>query len=90
MAVRVVPAQLASLAVFCPDLAADDDAFRDQLVFYHTSKPTRRHDEHSHDDENERLRQIGLAQGMINFARYALHRCSVAPPLLPASLLMLY
>ncbi|GME53405.1 Vacuolar fusion protein [Neofusicoccum parvum] len=69
MAVRVVPAQLASLAVFCPDLAADDDAFRDQLVFYHTSKPTRCHDEHSHDDENERLRQIGLAQGMINFAR---------------------
>ncbi|KAL1639671.1 hypothetical protein SLS58_007730 [Diplodia intermedia] len=65
MAARVVPAQLAFLALFCPTLAANDDAFRDQLVFYHSNKATRRHD----DDENERLRQIGLAQGMIDFAR---------------------
>ncbi|KAL0263498.1 hypothetical protein SLS55_002478 [Diplodia seriata] len=65
MAARVVPAQLAFLAIFCPTLAANDDAFRDQLVFYHSNKATRRHD----DDENERLRQIGLAQGMIDFAR---------------------
>ncbi|KAF4544679.1 Vacuolar fusion protein [Lasiodiplodia theobromae] len=67
MAARVVPAQLAFLAIFSPALAANDDAFRDQLVFYHSNKTTRRHDDEG--DENERLRQIGLAQGMVDFAR---------------------
>lgn len=74
MAARVVPAQLAFLAIFSPALAANDDAFRDQLVFYHSNKTTRRHDDEG--DENERLRQIGLAQGMVDFARCA---CSPIP-----------
>lgn len=69
MAARVVPAQLAFLAIFCPSLADSDDAFRDQLVFYHSNKAARRNDDDQHGDENERLRQIGLAQGMIGFAR---------------------
>ncbi|KAF4313387.1 vacuolar fusion protein [Botryosphaeria dothidea] len=69
MAARVVPAQLAFLAIFCPYLADNDDAFREQLVFYYSNKATRRNEDDKHDDENERLRQIGLAQGMIDFAR---------------------
>jgi hypothetical protein len=78
----VIPAQLAYLAVYNPNLGPTDETIADQIVFY-TSKSThaRRLDKSSteeennrgfEDEQNERLRQIGLAQGMVNFARWAL------------------
>ncbi|WPH01080.1 Vacuolar fusion protein CCZ1-like protein [Acrodontium crateriforme] len=80
---RVVPAQLAFLAIYNPSLGPTDDTFRDQLLFYYSrsahearvaAKRGPRRDEtvdpaRLREAENEKLRQIGLAQGMVNFAR---------------------
>ncbi|KAJ5468608.1 hypothetical protein N7475_006360, partial [Penicillium sp. IBT 31633x] len=74
----VIPAQLAYLAIYNPTLGPTDETIADQIVFY-TSKPNhaRRIDgstseestnKNIEDEGNERLRQIGLAQGMISFA----------------------
>ncbi|KAF2142609.1 uncharacterized protein K452DRAFT_297865 [Aplosporella prunicola CBS 121167] len=76
-AAKVVPAQLAFLAIYNPCLGRTDETFRDQLVFYYSknSRPRRRDDAQpadAHDDSddiNEQLRQIGLAQGVVNFAQ---------------------
>lgn len=80
----VVPAQLAFLAIYNPTLGPTDETFADQLVFWYSRKATeaRRADKANNDaasdarrkaadreEENERLRQIGLAQGMIGFAK---------------------
>lgn len=75
----VIPAQLSYLAIYNPSLGPTDETIADQIVFY-TSKSSyaRRIDGSTaegeankclEDEENERLRQIGLAQGMVNFAR---------------------
>ena len=77
----VIPAQLAYLAIYNPNLGPTDETIADQIVFY-TSKSsharrldnsTTEEDENKgvEDEKNERLRQIGLAQGMVNFARWA-------------------
>ncbi|CAI7614690.1 unnamed protein product [Penicillium glandicola] len=74
----VVPAQLSYLAIYNPTLGPTDETIADQIVFY-TSKSShaRRIDGSTaegegnkclEDEENERLRQIGLAQGIVNFA----------------------
>ncbi|KAH6655570.1 hypothetical protein BKA67DRAFT_591881 [Truncatella angustata] len=78
----VVPAQLGFLAIFNPSLGATDETIDDQIVYYASvnsqqqSQPRRRHrskakptDGISQDERNERLRQIGLAQGMVEFGR---------------------
>jgi hypothetical protein len=81
----VVPAQLAFLAIYNPNLGPTDDTFADQLVFWYSRKAAeaRRADKDKvpnaasdarrkaadREEENERLRQIGLAQGMIGFAK---------------------
>ena len=75
---KVRPAQLSFLAIFNPALGSTDEAVRDQIVFYsskaarsqqalrgHGTDSPRREDE----EENERLRQVGLAQGMVDFAK---------------------
>lgn len=75
---EVRPAQLSFLAIYNPSLGSTDEAFRDQIVFYssraarlrkvrksHGTDATALHDE----EENERLRQVGLAQGMVDFAK---------------------
>ncbi|KAI9375391.1 hypothetical protein BJX61DRAFT_539818 [Aspergillus egyptiacus] len=74
----VVPAQLSFLAIYNPQLGTTDETLRDQVVFY-TSRSSllRRQDSSAATDEdggasddwNERLRQIGLAQGMVSFAK---------------------
>ena len=77
----IVPAQLGFLAIFNPSLGSTDDTIDDQIVYYasattqHAARK-RRHkttgrptDVVSQEERNERLRQIGLAQGMINFSR---------------------
>ncbi|KGO76836.1 Protein of unknown function DUF1712, fungi [Penicillium italicum] len=74
----VIPAQLSYLAIYNPTLGPTDETIADQIVFY-TSKSShaRRIDDTTEegesnkgleDEKNERLRQIGLAQGMVNFA----------------------
>lgn len=75
----VVPAQLAFLAIYNPTLGSTDETIEDQIVFYTSRSDHLRHIEGSEADEdnnrssedgtNERQRQIGLAQGMVNFAR---------------------
>ncbi|KAG6319609.1 hypothetical protein E4U44_006881 [Claviceps purpurea] len=76
----IVPAQLGFLAIFNPCLGSANDTVDDQIVYYaslntqHTASNKRRlhgrlADAVSQEERNERLRQIGLAQGMINFSR---------------------
>ncbi|KAI1085277.1 hypothetical protein F5B20DRAFT_137790 [Whalleya microplaca] len=81
----VVPAQLGFLAIFNPSLGATDDTIDDQIVYYasvstNTQQSRRKQQRHhrsrgkpteniSQDERNERLRQIGLAQGMVEFSR---------------------
>lgn len=74
----VIPAQLSFLAIYNPTLGPTDETLEDQILFY-TSRADRQCEDEtisggdgnklSDDEKNERLRQIGLAQGMVNFAR---------------------
>ncbi|RHZ52270.1 uncharacterized protein CDV56_103347 [Aspergillus thermomutatus] len=73
-----VPAQLSFLAIYNPLLGPTDESIGDQVVFYTSRAERLRRNERSavgNDDaeftegRNERLRQIGLAQGMVSFAR---------------------
>lgn len=73
----VIPAQLSFLAIYNPLLGPTDETLSDQIVFY-TSRSSRLgrisatedKDESSKDEWNDRLRQIGLAQGMVGFAKW--------------------
>ncbi|KAI0893537.1 hypothetical protein F4806DRAFT_476182 [Annulohypoxylon nitens] len=75
----VVPAQLGFLAIYNPSLGTTDETLDDQIVYYasvNTQTKKRRHrsrgkptDNISQEERNERLRQIGLAQGMVEFSR---------------------
>ncbi|KAJ4994271.1 hypothetical protein SVAN01_00100 [Stagonosporopsis vannaccii] len=58
---RVVPAQLSFLAIYSPALGDSDETFHRQIVYYYAKAGS--------DDANEQLRQVGLAQGMVGFAR---------------------
>lgn len=75
---QVVPARLAFLAIYNPALGPSDETFHHQLVFYYNraahdarvaSRKSSRNDAAGGDAiralENEKLRQIGLAQGMV-------------------------
>ncbi|KAH8422875.1 uncharacterized protein LDX57_000628 [Aspergillus melleus] len=74
----VVPAQLSYLTIYNPLLGPTDETIQDQVVFY-TSRAARLRrredsaagidDNDSNGEHNEKLRQIGLAQGMVSFAR---------------------
>ena len=72
----VTPARLGFLAIYNPTLGPTDETLDDQIVFY-TSRPSQsQHADNAgenentagEEDQNERLRQIGLAQGMVSFA----------------------
>lgn len=76
----IVPAQLGFLAIFNPSLGNTDETIDDQIVYYasvttQTSSYKRRRTrgqptkDISPEERNERLRQIGLAQGMASFSR---------------------
>lgn len=74
----VVPACLSFLAIYNPSLGRSEDSLDEQIVYYHSKTDGQ---EKSHDsdgstrdgqadqEKNERLRQIGLAQGMVEFAK---------------------
>jgi len=68
----VVPAQLGFLAIYNPSLGTTDETLSDQIVYY-TSKDSRsrgrKEGDVSKEELNERLRQIGLAQGMVDFGK---------------------
>lgn len=79
---NVVPARLNYLAIYNPSLGPTDETFQDQLVFYYSraaheartaARKNARNDAAGGDairaEENEKLRNIGLAQGMVDFAR---------------------
>jgi hypothetical protein len=72
----VVPARLSCLAIYNPSLGKTEETLQDQIVFYYSRKTRARRkkqDGKSADDEeerNERLRQVGLAQGTVQFAKY--------------------
>lgn len=74
----IVPAQVGFLAIYNPSLGGTDETLDDQIVFYSSldsnhkrrrQKRTRPTENLSQDERNERLRQIGLAQGMVDFSK---------------------
>lgn len=75
---KVVPAHLSFLAIYNPSFGSSDDTLHEQIVFYFP-KPASARSRHGgrkssserelRDQENEKLRQVGLAQGMVEFAR---------------------
>ncbi|KAL1612227.1 hypothetical protein SLS60_000451 [Paraconiothyrium brasiliense] len=75
---KVVPAHLSFLAIYNPKLGRSDETFHNQVVFYYSKAAKarsrlRENDTQAEHDlreqENEKLRQVGLAQGMVGFAR---------------------
>ncbi|EED12781.1 hypothetical protein TSTA_052990 [Talaromyces stipitatus ATCC 10500] len=80
----VIPAQVGFLTIYNPSLGTTDETLQDQIVFYYSSSQQASRSsnsanalstspdpeqQRSKDDTNERLRKIGLAQGMVNFAK---------------------
>ncbi|KAK0728693.1 hypothetical protein B0T26DRAFT_699002 [Lasiosphaeria miniovina] len=78
----IVPAQLGFLSIYNPSLGATDETIDDQIVYYasvstQTGQKRRRHrynaarptENLSKEERNERLRHIGLAQGMVEFGK---------------------
>ena len=74
----VVPACLSFLTIYNPSLGSSEETLHDQIAFYYTKndrsraqkKSTSQADtEDESQEKNERLRQIGLAQGMVEFAK---------------------
>lgn len=77
---KLVPAQVGFLAIYNPSLGTSDETLDDQIVYYSSpetrSKRRRRRrtsagdpPQSSQQEKNERLRKIGLAQGMVEFGR---------------------
>lgn len=74
---KVIPAHLNFLAIYNPELGRTEETERDQIVFYFSGKSEKRrrgdHDAPSgrdiREEEDEQMRQIGLAQGVVNFAK---------------------
>lgn len=74
----VVPACLSFFAIYNPTLSKSDDTLHDQIVYYYSKEIHERKEREGSDDAetvesqdelNKRQRQIGLAQGMVQFAR---------------------
>lgn len=74
----VVPASLSFLAIYNPSLSKSDDTFHEQIVYYYSKSGSARRSGKANDNEdredtkqerNEKERQIGLAQGMVEFAK---------------------
>ena len=74
----VVPASLSFLAIYNPSLSKSDDTFHEQILYYYSkTRNVRRSSkvndsgdgDESKEERNEKERQIGLAQGMVEFAK---------------------
>lgn len=77
---RIVPAHLDFLAIYNPSLGLSEETEKDQIVFYWSKIANDATGQACKDDDavrvardtaNEQLRQIGLAQGIVHFARFA-------------------
>jgi hypothetical protein len=77
---KLVPAQVGFLAIYNPSLGNTDDTLDDQIVYYWSPETRKRKRRRlrtgvespvrsSQEERNERLRKIGLAQGMVEFGR---------------------
>jgi len=81
---KVAPAQLDFLAVYNPNFGDTDETAYDQIFFYYSREDwDRQHRSRSYDNknaagrkedneeekQNRRLRQVGLARGMVEFAK---------------------
>lgn len=75
---RVIPAQLDFLTIYNTTLSDSDEDLKQQILFYYSrsalqqgSNSGDQRDEAADAEkiQNERVRQIGLAQGMVNFAK---------------------
>lgn len=70
---KAVPAQVDFLAIYNPGLGTTDATLADQIVYYWTPKDTKKKTKSKtfseREEQNERLRHVGLAQGMIEFAK---------------------
>lgn len=73
---KLVPAQLGFLAIYNPSLGTTDETLKDQIVYYSSLETRRRKHRKAKGatdvtkaEENERLRHVGLAQGMVEFAK---------------------
>ncbi|CZS98498.1 hypothetical protein WAI453_005766 [Rhynchosporium graminicola] len=77
---RATPAQLGFLAIYNPSLGTTDETIEDQIVYYSTPGLQERRTKDAkakrgvlsdaeREENNEQLRQIGLAQGMVEFGR---------------------
>ncbi|KAL8802601.1 MAG: hypothetical protein Q9182_003691 [Xanthomendoza sp. 2 TL-2023] len=72
----IIPAALASLTIYNRSLSQNDDTIQEQIVYYYSKSDTKNQlrtanqiqDGDDKEDKNEKLRQIGLAQGMVQFA----------------------
>lgn len=75
----ILPAQLSFFTLYNPSLGQSDETLQDQVLYYYSSKSSRIRQlrnssqgdssQREHEERNEQLRQIGLAQGMVEFAR---------------------
>lgn len=72
------PASLLYLAIYNPSLSNDDESLQDQILYFYSQNDQSRKSrglaveaeaEQSREELNERLRHIGLAQGMVEFAK---------------------
>lgn len=77
----VKPAQLAFLTLYNPSLGQTDENIDDQVVYHYNTKYRELKKtngslspEQEREEKNEKLRQIGLAQGMIEFAKYVIYQ----------------
>lgn len=75
----VVPASLSFLAIYNPSLSHNDESLQDQIVYFYSQNDhsLKSHGlsgeaaaEQSREELNQRLRHIGLAQGMVEFAKW--------------------
>lgn len=78
---RVVPAQLGFLAIYNPSLGTTDETLDQQIVYYSSTQcreeaerlrnqvDSRAFQDAIREQNNEQLRQIGFAQGMVEFGR---------------------
>ena len=78
----VVPARLSFLTIYNPSLSRNNDDVDEQILYYYSSKEKEKSttrgpsgvgsDVAREEARSERLRQVGLAQGMVNFAKFVI------------------
>lgn len=75
---KVVPAQLGFLAIYNPSLGITEETLDESIVYFSSAETRKRHHRRAasrsyknvpHEEKNEWLRQIGLAQGMVEFGK---------------------